>query len=132
MTELHYPTIEHIIEFNHLALALIKAKKADRPSVLSRQKLSETIEECQKTKGDVYDKATVLLVGITRKHPFASGNRRTAFLVMVDFLYDNGVGCALKNEPENARVLLGIREDFYTREHIKEWIKHGKIHPFQR
>ncbi len=33
---------------------------------------------------------------------------------------------------ENARVMLGIREDYYTHEEIKEWIQHGKIKAFKR
>ena len=132
MVDINYPSVEHIIEFNHLALALVKVKKADTPGVLSKPKLHEVVEECQNAPGDVYDKAVVLLMGIVKKHPFASGNRRTAFLVMVDFLWDNNAACALKDDPENARVLLGIREDFYTNDEINEWIKHGKIHPFKR
>ncbi|MBI4146473.1 type II toxin-antitoxin system death-on-curing family toxin [Candidatus Woesearchaeota archaeon] len=132
MVEINYPAVEHIIEFNHLALALVKVKKADKPVVLSKPKLHEIVEECEKAQGEVYDKAVVLLTGIIKKHPFASGNRRTAFLVMVDFLLDNNAACALKDDPENARVLPGIREGFYTSEEIKEWIKHGKIHSFKR
>ena len=127
-----YPTVERIIEFNHFALAFIKVKKADKPVVLSSAKLLEIVEECQIVSGDIYDKAVILLKGIVKKHPFASGNRRTAFLVMIDFLWDNGAICSLKDDPENARVMLGIREDFYTVEEIKEWIKNGKIRPFKR
>ena len=88
-------------------------KKADRPEVLSKSRLVEIVEKCQDSRGDLYDKAAVLLTGIIKRHPFASGNRRTAFIVMVDFLWDNNKHCAIKDDPENARVLLGIREDFY-------------------
>ena len=130
--EINYPTVEHIIEFNHLALALVKVKKADKPVVLSKPKLLEIFEECQNAQGDVYDKAVVLLNGIVKKHPFASGNRRTAILVTKDFLHDNNAVLGIKDEPGQARVLLGIREGFYTNEEIKEWIKHGKIRSFER
>ena len=73
--------------------------------MLSKPKLVEIVEKCENTLADVYDKAIILLTGIIRKHPFASGNRRTAFLVMIDFLLDNTALCGLKDEPENARVL---------------------------
>lgn len=132
MAEIHFPTVDHVVAFNHLALALVKVKRADKPLVLSRSKLIETVEKCQNAPGDIYDKAVILLTEIIRKHPFASGNRRTAFLVMVDFLFDNNAPCRLKNDPENARVLLGIREGFYTPEELKGWIRHGKIRPFKR
>ncbi len=132
MNELTYPGPEQIIAFNHLALALVKVKKADRPILMNRTRLLHILEECIHHPGDTYDKAVVLLEGIIKKHPFASGNRRTAFLVMVDFLWDNNTPCRLQNNPEHARVLLGIREGFYTHQEIKEWIQHGKIRPFKR
>ena len=132
MVKINYPAVEHIIEFNHLALALVKVKKADKPVVLGKPKLFGIVEECQNAQGDIYEKAVVLLTGIIKKHPFASGNRRTAFLVMIDFLWDNNAQCGLKDDKENARIMLGIREDFYTCEEIKEWIKYGKIRAFKR
>ncbi|HLC84695.1 MAG TPA: Fic family protein [Candidatus Nanoarchaeia archaeon] len=132
MNEITYPSPEQVIAFNHLALALVKVKKADRALLMNRTRLLQIIEECINHPGDPYDKAVVLLAGIVKKHPFASGNRRTAFLVMVDFLWDNNTPCRLQNNPEHARVLLGIREGFYTPHEIKEWIQHGKIRPFKR
>lgn len=40
------PTVEKIIEYNTLALALLKVKKADKPEVMSRQKIRNAIEQC--------------------------------------------------------------------------------------
>ena len=129
---MEYPTVEKIIELKALVLAVIRVKKADRPAVLSRVKIEETIEACKETEGDVYDKATVLLHSLVKKHPFASGNRRTAFIATKDFLYHNNAVFHVSDDPAQAKVMTGIREDFYTREEIREWIKHGKIRPFRR
>ncbi len=38
-----YPTAEKIIEFNFLAITLIKAKKSDKAEVRSRQKIIDVI-----------------------------------------------------------------------------------------
>jgi len=38
----------------------------------------------------------------------------------------------VKDSLENARVLMGIREDFYSDVEIKEWLKNGKIRQFKR
>ena len=84
-----YPTTEKIIEYNLLALELIKVRKADKAEVLSKSKITEVISECEDTKGDVYDKAIILLKGFIQKHPFASGNRRTAFIATKDFILIN-------------------------------------------
>lgn len=132
MADLIYPTPEKIIEYNLLALELIKVKKADKPKVLSKGKIIDTIEECREKEGNVYDKAIVLLKGLVQKHPFASGNRRTAFIAAKDFVLANKSRFGIKDDPYYARVIQGIRENHYSDDEIKEWIKNGKIREFRR
>jgi len=130
--DIKYPTSEKVIEYNLLALTLIKVKKADQPKVLSNHAIVSAIEECRQAEGNIYDKAVHLLKGIIQKHPFASGNRRTAFIVAKEFLLSNNAAFRVKDDPAHARVMQGIREDYYTHEEIKEWIKNGKIREFKR
>ena len=132
MREVVYPTSEKVIEYNILVLSIIKAKKADKPSLMSRAKLVAAIEECKMRDGDIYDKAAELLKGLVRNHPFASGNRRTAFIVIKYFLLANGETFKIKDDPSLAKVMLGIREGFYSDTEIKEWLKHGTIREFKR
>jgi death-on-curing family protein len=127
-----YPSAERIIEYNSLALNIIKAKKADTAKVLSFKRIINIIEGCKNLEGDVYDKAVFLLKGLIQKHPFASGNRRTAFIVTKEFLLNNKAKLKVKDDPKYARVMIGIREDFYKDSEIKEWIKNGKIREFTR
>ncbi len=130
--EIIYPTPEQIIEYNILALELIKVKKADAPKVLSRSKIVEVIKECEEKEGDIYDKAVVLLKGLVQKHPFASGNRRTAFIVTKEFILSNNQKFKIEDDPHYAKTLLGLRENYYSDEEIKQWIKNGKIKKFER
>ena len=132
MGELVYPSTDSIIAYNRIILHFIKAKRADRPSVLSHRQIEETVLQCQELPGDVYVKAAFLLSALVQKHPFASGNRRTAFLTIKAFIEDNGKQYPIPDLPEQARILLGIREGFYTQSEIIDWIKHGKIKPFTR
>ncbi len=132
MRELMYPSPERIVEYNILALELIKVRKADRPKVLNLPALRSVLDDCESAQGDVYDKAVVLLRGLVQKHPFASGNRRTAFIAAKDFLLRNNAKFGVKDDPGYARVMQGIRENFYSEDEIKEWIKHGKIREFTR
>ena len=127
-----YPTPERIIEYNILALELIKVKKADQPKVLSLPRIKEILEACENNPGDIYDKAVILLKGLVQKHPFASGNRRTAFIAVKDFMGRNKSRLLIEDEPHCARVMLGVREGYYTDQEIKGWIKHGKIREFKR
>ncbi|MAF37002.1 hypothetical protein CL622_07845 [archaeon] len=90
------------------------------------------INDCQSNNEDVYDKAVILCQGLIRSHPFASGNRRTAFITTRDFLILNKTRFGVKSDPKQARVMLGIREGYYEDKEIKEWLKHGEIRTFKR
>ena len=130
--KIKYPSEEDIIEYNLLILSIIKVKKSDHAEILSYLKIKETIKECKETKGDIYDKAAILLKCLIQKHPFASGNRRTAFIVTKAFVLTNKGKFKIKDDPDYARVMIGIRERYYSDEEIKEWIKNGKIKKFKR
>ncbi|RLG20133.1 hypothetical protein DRN67_00830 [Candidatus Micrarchaeota archaeon] len=127
-----YPTVEEIEEYNVLVLGIIRVKKADRPQVLSRQKIMKAIEVCESVEGDIYQKAAVLLQHLVRAHAFASGNRRTAFVAAKAFVLDNGGSFNIPDDPSYAAVMLGIREGRYNEKEIAEWIKNGKIRKSSR
>jgi len=130
--EIIYPRSDVIIKYNLLVLTLIKVKKADKAKVLSHQKIDDAINDAKKLEGDVYDKAACLLKGLIKNHAFASGNRRTAFMTVKDFLITNKKRFAIPDDPKYAKVMVGIREGYYTNQEIKEWIQNGQIKEFKR
>lgn len=132
MTRFKYPTPQEIIEFNKIILKEIKVKKADKPELLSYKALVDSIDMCKKMEGDIYTKAVCLLKSLVQKHPFASGNRRTAFAVTERFLTDNHTKSKISNAEEQAKILKGVREGFYSDEEIKNWLKTGRIREFKR
>lgn len=69
---------------------------------------------------------------LEKSHPFASGNRRTAFITTKKFLRDNNVKPKVPNNNGHSKILLGIREGYYNNIEIKEWLKNGKIRTFTR
>ncbi|MFT4249958.1 MAG: Fic family protein [Candidatus Woesearchaeota archaeon] len=80
----------------------------------------------------MYAKAAVLLRELVCAHAFASGNRRTAFITVMNFVLQNKQTFNISDTPSNARVLTGIREKYYSDEEIRDWIQHGKIREFTR
>lgn len=120
------------MEYNKLVLIKIKVKKADQPKLLSYLKLQKIITDCKKLKGDFYDKAAFLLKEIIQGHPFASGNRRTALFVTLNFLKTNNIKTIIEDDPKYAKILTGIREGFYTNNDIIDWLKNGTIKKFER
>ena len=59
--KIKYLSVQEMIEFNVLALSLIKTKKADKSEVLSYAKIREVVDACEQMEGDIYDKAAYLL-----------------------------------------------------------------------
>ncbi len=132
MSNVIYPEAEKIIEYNKILLKEIKIKKADQPKILSFLRLEEAIKNCKIIEGSIYDKAACLLKEIIQKHPFASGNRRTALFTALTFLKNNNADTDVKDNPEYAKILIGIREGFYRNKEISNWLKNGKIRKFER
>ena len=123
---------QEIIEFNILSIDLIKSKKADKSEILSYQKIREIVSGCEELDADIYGKAAYILKSIIKKHAFASGNRRTAFIATKHFVLTNGGEFRITDEPEYAKIMTGIRENYYTDDEIINWIKDGSIRKFER
>lgn len=129
MDEIRYLSSDELIDFNKTVLKEIKVRKADAPKILSRQKIQDVLDAVRGTSGDVFDKAVVLMTGLVRAHPFASANRRTAYIATKLFLELNGKPMVVAHDP---KVLVGIRERFYSDAEVKSWLKGDGIRPFVR
>ena len=90
MAEFIYPLKDSIISVNK-TVNLMSNIKADTHKLLRDKNFIEVIlEKVKETKGDVYDKAAVLINDIVTTHGFASGNKRTGFVVTTYFIEKNG------------------------------------------
>ncbi len=126
---MRYLTFEEIVDINKNVLKEIRVRKADSHRVASRQKIEDALRNVQAEDRDVYWKAAVLLIQLTKAHAFDSGNRRTAYAATKLFLEANGKTLSIEVEP---RVLTGIREGFYQTEEVVEWLKGHGIRAFVR
>ncbi len=127
--DIKYLTLEELIESNSRVLKEIKVRKADRHEILSKATLEWILDTVDKLPGDVFDKAATLLFELTRKHCFGSGNKRTAYAATHLFLKANGKQL---NAVQDPRILIGIREGFYNKDEIKNWLKGNAIREFTR
>lgn len=127
-----YPSVEDLVYTNRFSLERIKAKRADAHDVIGGAALGNLLRACKRLKGDVYDKAACFMREIVQKHPFGSGNRRTAFLVAQTFLDTNGKKLNIEDNPSQSRTMLGVREGFYKAAEITKWLRKGEIREFKR
>jgi len=100
--------------------------KADQHKLLMSDNFIATIiENAMKDTGDVYEKGAILLRNIIIAHGFESGNKRTAFIVTVQFVNSNGGLVKVKNFNTVDRILRNIRR--YGLEDISHWLRTGDI-----
>jgi prophage maintenance system killer protein len=120
-----YPSPDVVIYINKV-VNLMSTVKADSHKILMDEGFVKSkIEEAKKAGGDVYDKCALLLSGLTVVHGFASGNKRTAFIVSVYFLKKNGGKVRFRNFDDVERILKNIR--LYNVKEISKWLRTGEI-----
>jgi len=132
MVEIIYPTVEEIKYYNTIAIEMFRKSKRDVAKTISVSYIQKAIDVTKIHPGDIYDKAARLLSELTQIHAFESGNKRTAFLTAKKFILENGGKFTIPDTASNVKVMIGIREKYYTQNELKEWIKYGKIKRFER
>ena len=129
MPETRYLTANEIVEVNRRVLNEIRVRKADSHRIANLKRIEDVMKTVQEESGDVYRKAAVLLIQLTKAHAFDSGNRRTAYAATKLFLEANGKVVDIEVDP---KVLTGIREGFYQTREVVEWLKGNGIRAFVR
>ena len=132
MVVIVYPTIDEIQYHNTIAIEMFRKSKSDQAKTISVSYIQKAIDKTKKNPGDIYDKAARLLIELTRMHAFESGNKRTAFLSTKKFVLKNEGKFNIPDTINNVKVMIGIRENYYSQNEIKEWIMNGKIKKFER
>jgi len=132
MIEFVYPSIDEIQYNNTIAIEMFRRSKQDRAKTICVSYIKKAIDKTKMNKGDIYDKAARLLIELTRIHAFESGNKRTAFLSTKKFVLKNQGKFNITDTINNVKVMIGIREGYYSQKEIKEWIMNGKIKKFER
>ena len=132
MDLLNYPTVEEIQYFNTITIEMFRRSKHDEAKTINVSYIEKAIEKVKNKQGNLYEKAAVMLYELTRIHAFESGNKRTAFLTTKKFVIKNEGKFNIPDLTDNVKVMIGIRENYYSLNQIKEWIKNGKIKEFRR
>lgn len=72
---------------------------------------------------DLFDKAAVLCVRLARNHPLPDGNKRVAYLVLVEFLARNGVEWAPPSVDETVATIEDVAAGRVTERELADWIR---------
>ncbi len=72
---------------------------------------------------DVLDKAAVLCVRLARNHPLPDGNKRVAYLVLLEFMARNGVEWIPPSVEETVATIEGVTAGRISEEGLAEWLR---------
>lgn len=72
---------------------------------------------------DLIDKAAVLCVRLARNHPLPDGNKRVAYLALVEFLARNGVGWSPPSVDETAATIEQVAAGQIAEPQLGEWLR---------
>ena len=120
-----YPTRESVLFTNEI-VNIMSNRKADQHKLLRPASyIDEIVERVKQTQGDLYDKAGALMHDLITTHGFASGNKKTSFIVTLRFLKKNGGKVRVKNFNKAERIITNIR--VYQPKEIAGWLRTGGI-----
>ncbi|MDO8538133.1 MAG: type II toxin-antitoxin system death-on-curing family toxin [archaeon] len=123
--EISYPEKEAIIFINEI-LNIMSNRKADQHKLLRSDSFIENaVQKSKLNQGDIYDKAATILCLLITSHGFASGNKRTAFIVAIHFLTTNGAKIRIKNFNKGERIIRNISR--FNEKEIALWLRRGEI-----
>ena len=120
-----YPKKKDVIENNRMVLSIVRANKSDKHRVIGDFKIDSVLKEAKRKKGDVFDKASVIVRGLNQEHPFDSANKRTAYFTGNEFICKNKGFLVLKKRSKQKQMCVKIREGRVTDEDISNWLRHA-------
>lgn len=77
---------------------------------------------------DLADCAASYGFALAKNHPFADGNKRTAFIVMATFLELNG-GSLTASEAEMVHTMIGVADGSVSEKRLATWLRDNTAKP---
>jgi death-on-curing protein len=72
---------------------------------------------------DVIDKAAVLCVRLARNHPLPDGNKRVAYLALVEFLARNGIDWSPPSVDETVTTIESVAAGKFSERELAGWLR---------
>jgi death-on-curing protein len=102
--------IEVVIEINRSLVVIAGEPHSVRDRGLLESALARPQNAFAYGEEDIVALAVRLMAGIAQAHAFEQGNKRTAFVAMVQFLRVNGYDLAIEDSPSWAERIIDLVE----------------------
>lgn len=108
--------VEVVVEINRAAVAITGEAHFVRDQGLLQSALARPQNAFAYGEEDIVALAVRLLAGVALGHAFEQGNKRTAFIAMVQFLNANGFDVAIEDSLPWAHAVIDLVEHRSTEE----------------
>lgn len=72
---------------------------------------------------EVFDKAAVLCARLARNHPLPDGNKRVAYLALLEFLARNGIEWAPPSVDETVTMIERVAAGTLSERELADWLR---------
>ena len=72
---------------------------------------------------DVFDKAAVLCARLARNHPLPDGNKRVAYLAMLEFLWRNDIDWVPPSADDTAATIERVAAGTISERELADWLR---------
>lgn len=115
--------VEAAVEINRSLVAMTGERHFLRDLGLLESALARPRNAFAYGEGDIVVLAVRLMAGIAQAHAFEQGNKRTAFVAMVQFLIMNGHDLAIEDSLPWAEAVIALVEHHSTEEEFVRTIQ---------
>ncbi len=124
MSEVQYPSVQDVIDIHEIMILRYGGSPGLRDAGLLESALASPRQTMfdQELYPDLAAKATILLIGLLKNHPFVDGNKRTAFITLLRFLEMNDYMLST-TEDELFEFILNIITAKVTKDEATIWIR---------
>lgn len=120
--EAHERCVQRILRIHYMAI-VTSGEERERGledaviNPMAFESFCDWIELCP----DCFSKAAMAIDYIANFHPFAEGNKRTAFQLAIALLRNGGY--ELDDDTATASFIIEVASGLYSREEIEEWLR---------
>ena len=115
--------LEAAIEINKTAVSMTGERHFVRDLGLLEGALARPQNAFAYGEEDIASLAVRLMAGLAQSHPFEQGNKRTAFIAMIQFLNANGQDLAIDDSVAWAEHVIALIEHRLTEEDFAALIR---------
>lgn len=127
-----YLELEDFLLISEAVLGLPAERLAELPRVVNMSSSALAVPGSGWEGRDAYprveQKAGLLASRIVRNHPLPDGNKRVAWLALIEFLERNGYGLAPVDPDEAVPTMFALAAGELSEAEFVEWLR-PKIHP---